>query len=459
MADADGPTRRAMVSGGGLGLATLTLSAASASAASSTGQPAPVDEGMVRGGSVSFPPIHAGTERPDAPPPNPDPPSRRIGFAVMGLGRLAVENILPAFAECKHARPVALVSGDPAKMAAIAAQYGIAPQACYDYAGVARLRDNPAVDAVYVVTPNALHRDGVVAAARAGKHVLCEKPMAADVTQAREMVDTCRAAGRKLMIAYRCQYERNNVELARRARAGEFGPIQLINAINTQNQGDPTQWRQVKRLSGGGSLPDVGLYCLNTVRALLGEEPVEVYASIHNPPDDPRFAEVESNVSFTLRFPSGAIANCASSYSAHEHRNLRILGPNGTGELENAFAYEGQRLRLIHRDGTAEANVELSLGRKNQFSLELDHFAQCVRSNAQPRTPGEEGLQDQVLMAAIYQSAHSGRPVRLEPVNGRDVFRGSAPKLADKGRQRRRLSMAQPASPPSTTSTAATTRA
>ncbi len=423
MADEDGTTRRGMVTSGGLGLAALALSVGSAAAA-----PAPaIDEGAVQGSAVSFPPIHAETERPDALPPNPDPPSRRVGFALVGLGRLAVENILPAFAECKHARPVALVSGDPAKMAALAAQYGIAPQACYDYAGFARIRDNPAVEAVYVVTPNALHRDGVVAAARAGKHVLCEKPMAADVVQAREMVAACRTADRKLMIAYRCQYEKTNVELAKRVRAGEFGPIQLIDAVNTQNQGDPTQWRQVKRLSGGGSLPDVGLYCLNTTRALLGEEPVEVHASIHSPTDDPRFAEVESTVSFTLRFPSGAIANCASSYSAHEFRNLRVLGPSGSGEIENAFAYEGQRLRLSRRDGMAEASVELSIGRKNQFSLEIDHFAQCVRSGAEPRTPGEEGLQDQVLMAAIYESARTGRPVRLEPVAGLDVFRGPLP--------------------------------
>ena len=427
MADEDGTTRRGLVTGGGLGLAALALSARTAAAATQGGQPTVVDEGTVQGAAVRFPPIHAETERPDAPPPNPDPPSRRVGFAVLGLGRLALDRILPAFAECKHARPVALVSGDPAKLASVAAQYGIAPQACYDYTSFEHIRDNPAVEAVYVVTPNAVHRDAVLAAARAGKHVLCEKPMAASVAQAREMVAACRIAGRKLMIAYRCQYERANAELARRARAGAFGPIQLIDAVNTQNQGDPTQWRQVKRLSGGGSLPDVGLYCLNTARALLGEEPTEVFAAIHSPPDDPRFAEVESNVSFTLRFPSGAIANCASSYSAHEHRNLRVLGPDGIGEVENAFAYEGQRLRLFRRDGQAEANIELSLGRKNQFSLEIDHFAQCVRSGAEPRTPGEEGLQDQVLMAAIYESARTHRPVRLDPVPGRDAFRGPPP--------------------------------
>ena len=424
MAVDEGTTRRGVMTGGGVGLAAFAMTQAAAGA---QGQAAPIDEGTADGDHVAFAPIHAETERPDAPPPNPDPPARRVGFAILGLGRLATENILPAFAECKHARPVALVSGDPAKMQALAAQYGIAPQACYDYAGFERVRDNPAVQAVYVVTPNALHRDAVLAAARAGKHGLCEKPMAASVAQAREMVAACRNAGVKLMIAYRCQYERTNVELARRVRAGDIGQIQLIDALNTQNQGDPGQWRQIRALSGGGSLPDVGLYCLNTARAILGEEPVEVFATIHSPPDDPRFREVESNVSFTLRFPSGAIANCASSYSAHEHRNIRVLGPAGTAEIENAFAYEGQRLRLARRDGPAEAGIELSLGRKNQFSLEIDHFAQCVRSGAQPHTPGEEGLQDQILMEAIYDSARTGRPVRLEPVSRRDAFRGPAP--------------------------------
>jgi predicted dehydrogenase len=427
MADDSGPTRRGLVQASGLGLAAVALTSRAAAAASPSGQPTTVDEGGVQGGKIAFPAIHAETERPDSPPPNPDPPARRVGFAVLGLGRLALEQILPAFAECKHARPVALVSGDPDKRRAVAAQYGIAPEATCGYEDLERIRDNPAVEAVYVVTPNALHREHVVRAARAGKHVLCEKPMAASVQEASEMINACRAARRKLMIAYRCQYEVNNAELARRVRAGEFGAIQLIDAVNTQNQGDPSQWRQLRRLSGGGSLPDVGLYCLNTTRAILGEEPVEVFATIHSPEGDPRFREVESTVSFTLRFPSGAVANCASSYSAHEHRNIRVLGPDGTGEVENAFAYEGQRLRIFRRAGQAEANTELSLGRKNQFALEIDHFAQCIRSGAEPRTPGEEGLQDQVIMAAIYEAARTGRPVRLPSAPRLDAFRGPPP--------------------------------
>ena len=424
--ECDGQRRQLLISGG-LGIGS-SLYMARALAGTASDSAAPIDEGSVTGEKVTFAPIHADSERPDAPPPNPDAPNQRVGFAVMGLGRLALCNILPAFAQSKHARLTGLISGDPEKMRAIAGQYGVPKDACYSYSDLAKLRDNRNIQVVYVVLPNALHRDAVVNAAQAGKHVLCEKPMAVNADESRAMIEACQHANVKLMIAYRCQYEVNNRELAKRARAGEFGQIQMVDAINTQNQGDPTQWRQVKKLSGGGSLPDVGLYCLNTTRALLGEEPIEVSASIHSP-EDARFKEVESNVSFTLRFPSGVIANCASSYSLHEHRNLRVLGSTGTAEIANAFGYEGQKLHVARREGQAEANSELTLGLKNQFSLEIDHMAHCVRSNVKPRTPGEEGLQDQLIMAAIYESARTGRPVKLAAVSGLDAFRG--PPLAD----------------------------
>ena len=413
--------RRLLVAG--LGIGGVALGGRSASAA-------PIDEGNVANGRVTFPEIHADSERPDTPPPDPDAPDRRVGFAIMGLGRLALDSILPAFAQSLHARPVALVSGDPAKMRTVAMQYGIGAAHCYGYDDFARIADDPAVQAVYVVLPNGLHRDAVVRAAQAGKHVLCEKPMANTVAEARDMADACRRAQRLLMIAYRCQYEVYNRELSRRARAGELGRVQLIDAINTQNQGDPSQWRQDIRLAGGGALPDVGLYCLNTSRALLGEEPVEVGAAIQTPVGDPRFRSVESNVVFTLRFPSGALANCATSYSLHEHRNLRVLGSDGIAEIENAFAYDGQRLRISRRNGRAEEASTFALARKNQFSLEIDHFAECVRSGATPRTPGEEGLADQVIMAAIYEAARTGRTVKLDGTTRIDAYRGPAPAMA-----------------------------
>lgn len=422
-----GIDRRQILAGAGLAALAAGPTRAMPTAPGQAGIPV-VDEGLVKGMDVSFPSIMAQSERPAPPLPNADPPARRVGFAIMGLGRLALAQILPAFAECKHARPVALISGDAGKARAIAAQYGIPVDACYDYADIDRIRDNPAIEVVYVVTPNSMHRDNVAAAARAGKHVLCEKPMATSPEEARAMIAACRAANRLLMIAYRCQYETFNVDLARRARAGELGQVRLIDAVNVQNQGDPAQWRQIKALAGGGALPDIGLYCLNTARALLGEEPVEVFATKWSPEGDSRFKEVEASIAFTLKFPSGAIATCSTSYAAHERREFHVYGSAAAATIENAFSYEGQRLMIAKRDGMAEATATIALPQRKQFALEIDHMATCVRSGTRPRTPGEEGLQDHLLMAALYESASTHRPVTFPAVGGIDRFRGPIPK-------------------------------
>jgi predicted dehydrogenase len=376
--------------------------------------PADIDVGAVKDGKVEFANWKGAADKPSPPPPAPDAPGKRIGFAVIGLGRLALEQILPAFIDCKHARLAALVSGSPEKARAVAAQCGIDEQAVYGYDDIPRLADNPDVRAVYVVTPNGLHVQHVSAAARAGKHVLCEKPMANTADEARRMIDACAQAGVKLMVAYRCQFEVFNSEAARIVQSGELGRARIIEATNTQVQGSGEQWRLKARLAGGGALPDIGLYCLNGVRHLLGEEPVEIYAQIVNPRGDDRYDEVEETVSFMLRFPSGAIANCAASYGAHETKDMRVRLENGWIDVENAFAYKGQRMRIARRKDTYEVVEEQRLDFKDQFTLEIDHFAQCVRDDRAPATPGEEGLRDQVLMEAIYRSAREGRPVRVD---------------------------------------------
>ena len=386
-----------------------------------------VDTGKVQGGRAEFPSEVAPTERPSGGPPNPMPVNDRVGFAVVGLGRLALEEVLPAFAETKKSRLVALVSGTPDKAARIAAEYGVRPEAVYDYAGFDRIRDNPEIKAVYIILPNSMHKEYTIRAAQAGKDVLCEKPMAVSSAEAQEMVDACRTAQRKLMIAYRCQYEPYNREVLRMVREQAFGPARFIDAVNVQNQGDGKQWRFDRALAGGGSLPDVGLYCLNAARFLTGEEPVEVIARTYSPPNDPRYAEVEETVNFMLRFPSGVVANCASSYGMHESRLLRVHTPAGAISLDGAFAYDDKQLRVAHRDGRAESVDERRLPKQNQFALEIDHMAECVLANRQPHTPGEEGVQDHRVMEAIYKSASSGQPVALPHVEGLDRTRGPAP--------------------------------
>ncbi len=350
----------------------------------------------------------------------------RVGIAVVGLGRLALEEILPAFGMSLKARVAGLVSGSIEKMRVVGSQYGVSPNAQYGLEDWHSLAANPDISAVYIVTPNALHREHVIAAAEAGKHVLCEKPMATSSAEARDMIAACERSGVKLMIAYRCQYEPTNRRAIDLVRSGKYGTVRLIEACNTQVQGPPDQWRLKLALAGGGVLPDIGLYCLNGARAVTGEEPVEVFARTQTDPSDKRFAQVEDTIAFMLRFPSGAIAQCAASYSAHESKDMRVRLGEASLDIGNAFAYRGQSLRVARRVGDEEAVDALVVPAKNQFALEIDHFADCVLTGRRPRTPGEEGLQDHVLMEALYRSAQTGLPVSLPDVSGRDVFRGPA---------------------------------
>ena len=418
------PDRRQM-----LKLAAATAAGATLGGGSAAAAEAVIDTGTVENGRVAFPSWTAPTERPAAPPPAPLPPAQRVGFAVLGLGRLSLEEILPAFGETKRAKLVALISGTPDKARVVAGQHGVAPEAVYGYGDWDRIKADPAIQAVYIVTPNGLHREATLAAAAAGKHVLCEKPMATDSADCQAMIDACAAAGRHLMIAYRCQYEPHNRAVQAMVRDKRYGAALLYDAVNTQNMAAPTQWRFDKALAGGGALPDIGLYCLNGARFLTGEEPLEVWGRTYSTPGNERFRQVEEQVTFTLRFPSGLVAQCAASYGLHENRRLGIGMPGAAIAFDNAFAYTGHRLQVAHRDGEDEAVVDRRIGAKNQFALEIDHMAECVATGRKPRTPGEEGLADQRIMEAIYRSAATGQPVALPSVAGLDTTRG--PALAD----------------------------
>ena len=375
---------------------------------------------------IDLPPTAAATEPKEAAPEPADAPADRIGFALVGLGHLTLERLMPAFGKTRHCKPVALVSGDRAKARKLAAQHGIRDDAVYDYAGFDRIAGNPEVQVVFIVLPNSMHAEFTIRAARAGKHVLCEKPMANSVAECRSMIDACDRAGVKLMVAYRSQYEPHNRALAEMVAQKKLGTLKEMISTNSQNMGDPNQWRLKRALSGGGAMPDIGIYCLNTARFLSGEEPNEVLAWMHSTPNDPRFTEVEETMHFVLRFPSGFQATCHTSYGAHKSQMLRLLGSEGWAELDPAYAYEGIRMRRsVVRDGKAMIE-EPTIGEKDQFALEMDHMALCVRMNRAPHTGGAEGLQDQRLIEAIYESARAnGRAVKVAPPTG--PVRGPAP--------------------------------
>ena len=379
-------------------------------------------------GQVTLPTgTKAATEKQDAPLPDILPPDQRVGYAIVGLGKLAVEEIMPAFGASHKSRITALVSGSPEKARTLAQQYGIPEKNIYNYQTYDQLADNPDVQAIYIVLPNGLHHEFTLRGAKAGKHILCEKPMANSSKEAREMIEACQKAGKKLMIAYRIQYEPHNREVQKLVRDKKYGAVKFIDAVNGQNTGDPNQWRLKKALAGGGALPDVGIYCLNTIRFLLGEEPTAVFATQYSTPDDIRFKEVEENVAFQLTFPSGIIANCLTGYGNHEARRYRVYAEKGWFGLDPAFAYKGLEMERSHAEGKTEILEKVQITEKNQFALEIDHFSDCILNNKTPYTPGEEGLQDHRLIEAIYESAKTRKPVSLEKIDKTDAFRGSEP--------------------------------
>lgn len=339
----------------------------------------------------------------------PDPPGKKLGYAIVGLGSLAINQILPAFAKCEKSKVVAFVSGHQAKAHKLALRYGVAEKNIYNYENYDTIKDNPEVDVIYIVLPNGMHAEYTVRGLEAGKHVLCEKPMANTPAECQQMIDAGKKAGRKLMIAYRCQYEPYNVEAARIARSGEMGPTQMILADAGFPIGDPTQWRLNKKLAGGGSMMDIGIYALNASRYLTGEEPVEVNAIIYSTPNDPRFQEVEENIVFQLRFPSGILANCTSSYGYFHQSHFCVMGTDARLEMDPATWYSGLRMWIERGNDIDWKDLPVV----DHFTTEMDHMSDCVMQNKQPHTPGEEGLRDINIIQAIYEAARSQRTVKL----------------------------------------------
>jgi predicted dehydrogenase len=339
----------------------------------------------------------------------PEPPGKKLGWAVVGLGSLAINQILPAFAKCEKSKVVALVSGHPDKANKLALRYNVNPKNIYNYQNYDSLKDNPEVDIIYIVLPNSMHAEYTIRGAQAGKHVLSEKPMATSSADCQAMIDAAKKANRKLMVAYRCRYEPFNQEMIRMARSKEFGPIKVIIADHGFNIGDPSQWRLNQKLAGGGCLMDIGIYSLQAARYITGEEPTEVTAQTYTNANDPRFKEVEETINFQLRFPSGVLANCTSSYGYNNQNHYRVVCSDGWFELEPATSYTGLQMR-IHRKNTLE---EPQLPVRDHFTLEMDHLSDCVMNGKEPLTPGEEGLRDMKIMTAIYESAKTNKTVRL----------------------------------------------
>jgi len=337
-----------------------------------------------------------------APAALPQLTARKVRFCIVGLGRISMQHFMPASKMSQYGQVTAIVSGHRDKAEKMAAEYNVPAKNIYGYGDFDTISGNSEIDAVYIALPNSMHAEYTIRAAHAGKHVLCEKPMAASVAEAQSMDDACRKANRKLMIAYRCHFEPAHLRAIQLIRDGKLGKIEAIDSAFGFDIA-PGEWRLNKALAGGGPLMDVGIYSLNACRHLTGEEPIDVkgYATVVD--QDGRFREVEENLSWSMKFPSGAVASCSTTYSANMTSYFRVLGSKAEMYVEQAFAYDGQRLMTV-LPGEPPINEPSTLKDPGCFVREIDHFADCIFSNRDPGPNGAEGLRDMKLMAAIYKS-------------------------------------------------------
>lgn len=334
----------------------------------------------------------------------------RMGYAVVGLGGIAQRAVLPAFRNCKKGKLIAVVSGSREKAKKLARRFGASES--YTYEEYDHCLGNPRVEAVFLTSPNGCHAEQALRAAAAGKHVLCEKPMATTVEQCQNMVNACRASSVRLMIAYRKYFEPASVALKKLVTDGKLGRLHLIHSAFTiflqVSKVEP--WRFDPKLSGGGALPDLGVYCVNTGRWIAGSEPLEAsaYSWTLNPS---RFNEqLDENMAFQLTFPEGLVLQATASFRAAQASFLHVHGEKGWAALDPAYAYDEERRLFGKIDGRWFQKV---FPRLDEFALEIDAFAESVWRGKDPEPDGTQGLRDVAVIEAIYQSAREHRPVPI----------------------------------------------
>jgi predicted dehydrogenase len=332
-------------------------------------------------------------------------PARKLGVALCGLGSLSTNQIAPALLKTRNCRLAGIITGTPSKADEWQKKYDIPAANVYTYETMHQLAQNKDIDIVYVVTPNSLHMQHTLAAAAAGKHVYCEKPLEISVERCQKMIDACKKAGVQLGVGYRLQFEANNLECVRLAKDKVLGDVKVIDANFGFAIGDPTQWRLKRELAGGGALMDVGIYCMQTARMITGEEPNWISAT-EVKTDPVKFKEVDETISWQMKFPSGVISHSVSTYAANGLMGFRVATSRGFFGLEPAYFYNGNRGR--RSDGT-EINIPVA----DQFATELEDFADCVANKRPTKVNGEMGLQDVKLLMTVYDSIKKGRPVTI----------------------------------------------
>jgi predicted dehydrogenase len=330
-----------------------------------------------------------------------------LRVAIMGLGSYGTR-VAEAMESCTKAKLAGVISGTPSKIKDWQARYNIPEKNCYNYENFDKVKDNPDIDAVYVITPNSLHRPLGIRVAQAGKHLICEKPMALNAMEGQEMVDACKKVNVKLLVGYRLHFEPKTLEIIRMRNAGAFGKVLFFQGLSGFEIGDPKQWRLNKQLAGGGAMMDIGIYSVNGARYMIGEDPIWVTAQeTKNNPQ--KFKEgVDETITFQLGFPGGAVASCLSTYSMNNLDRFFLNGEKGFAELLPATGY-GPIQGRTHAGELTQPHV-------THQTVQMDEMAAIILQNKKPLVPvdGEEAVKDLKIIDAIYKTVKSGKRVELK---------------------------------------------
>jgi glucose-fructose oxidoreductase len=338
-------------------------------------------------------------------------PARREGkvrYAVVGLGYISQVAVLPAFRHAENSELAALVSDDEVKRTELGKDYGVSRTCSYE--GYDALLASGQVDAVYIALPNSMHRGFTLRAAAAGRHVLCEKPMALSEEDCEAMIEAAQRNRVKLMVAYRLHFERANLEAVEIAGSGKIGDLRYFASEFSMRITDPENIR-LRRDLGGGPLWDLGVYCINAARYLFQDEPVEACAFATRG-SAPPFQEVEEMTAAVLRFPGDRLAQFTCSFGAADAATYRLVGTEGVLRVDSAYEYAERLKYSLTIDGKTE---EHSFRKSDQFAPELVYFSDCIRNDREPEPSGREGLADVRVIRALYRSVEEGRPIVLAP--------------------------------------------
>ncbi|MGO4290635.1 Gfo/Idh/MocA family protein [Chitinophaga sp. RAB17] len=333
-----------------------------------------------------------------------DGPVLRV--AIMGLGGYG-NRVAEAMRACVKAKLVGVISGTPAKIKDWQSRFAIPEKNCYNYDNFDQIKDNKDIDVVYITTPNGLHHDQVIRVAAAGKHVICEKPMAVNAREGQEMVDACKKANVQLLVGYRMHFEPKTLEIIRMRNAGELGKILFFQGQCGFKIGDPAQWRLNKQLAGGGSMMDIGIYAINGSRYMVGEDPVWVTAQ-ETKTDPVKFKTgVDETIQFQLGFPGGAVASCLSTYNMNNLDRFFLNGEKGFAELWPSTGYGPIKGRT--------SKGELTQPHVTHQTVQMEEMAGILLEGKQPVVPvnGEEAVKDLKIIDAIYKATKTGQKVNL----------------------------------------------